>query len=119
MNVLLHALGQTDLDISQLVSGFSGTLPLMKKGLPGKESYALSALYANVTGKDLSAHDAAEDVQALSELLEASGVDATVLAATVSLSSAQKCVRFRVARNDRKKTNSGLVEKKVLSMGIA
>ena len=57
-----------------------------------------------MTGKDFGAHDCAEDVQALSELLEASGVDATAPAATVSLSFAQKCVRFQAAHNDRKKT---------------
>ncbi|XP_072035542.1 uncharacterized protein, partial [Amphiura filiformis] len=95
-------------DLQTVVGGFMDTLPSFRQFLTGRESYSQTNLYRDIVKKEYEAHDAAEDVIALEELLTVSGIPLDVLAQhTVTFHTAVERIRYLNEKNARLKTLKG------------
>ena len=121
LSVFLNAVLEANLDESfdKVVVGFADTLPLLRKALPGKASYALPALFADVVGGKFSAHDAAADTEALLQVTKAAKLDLLDPDGTANLSSSLARTKYRAEKSRRRKTLQRLVDDKVVTVGMA
>ena len=121
LSVFLNAVLVANLEESfdKVVAGFTDTLPLLRKALPGKASYALPALFADVVGGQFSAHDAAADTEALMKVSKAAKLDLLDPDGTATLSSGLERTRHKAEKSPRRKTLQKLVDDKVITVGMA
>ena len=119
LSVFLNAVLEANLDESfdKVVVGFADTLPLLRKALPGKASYALLALFADVVGGKFSAHDAAAGTEALLQVT--AKLDLLDPDGTANLSSSLARTKYRAEKSRRRKTLQRLVDNKVVTVGMA
>ncbi|MEW8547077.1 MAG: 3'-5' exonuclease [Candidatus Thiodiazotropha sp.] len=83
------------------VSGFVDTLPILRKLLPRRNSYKLTALHEDIIGEPFQSHNAIADVQALSAVTNSLPVtDKVLLEFSINTSSAYMYVNERKQISD-------------------
>ncbi len=103
-----------------LIDGFSDTLPLFRKKCPNLPKHKVSVLYEHFVGKEFKAHNAAEDVRAVAEIIVAAVVKPADFAPYSStLQSATELVNFNDETSDNKQSLEPLVEDGVISKYMA
>ena len=122
---LIRAFIQTDSLKQAVVAGFSDSLLLMKDKYPerkgkGKPGHKVGGLYEFLVGEKFEAHNAAEDVRAVCEIIIAAKVKPSDFSPySSSLQSATEKVKFNEETSDNRETLEPLVELDILKKGMA
>ena len=101
------------------IVGYVDTLPLFKSLYPNETSYSQISLYQHIVGGDYVAHNALEDVKALSKLLLSANTDkATLIRFSMSTSWTSEYYSFISQRKRNAETYYPLLQAKVLSKNM-
>ncbi len=103
-----------------LIAGFSDTLPLFREKCPDMPKHKVSALYEKFVGKEFIAHNAAEDVRAVVEIIVAAKVKpADFIPYSSTFQSATDILKFDDETNAIKESLAPLHENDIISKYMA
>ncbi|ELU00841.1 hypothetical protein CAPTEDRAFT_105458 [Capitella teleta] len=120
--ILINALQSIDQldEFCEHVTTFADTLPLFKKKVPGRRSYKLPILVEDILGSDYAAHDAMEDIVALSQLMTTLGITPNdIQGQSFTPHDVVQRMNYLSVRNQNLPSLSPLIEEGVCSMSLA